>query len=158
MVAKVESVDWGPYGACAGLMLAGMLLRHLASGETPEQEAAHGERIDVLAQSLDELVTRVGALARIDDEQELAGLHRRIDAEVVEHFNRFVEARESMIPRFGMQRYADVMSPFALGERLVNRAWSASVDGYVDEVRSCVAQAASALSQSRDLLAEARAG
>ncbi len=46
----------------------------------------------------------------------------------------FAEARESMIHVFGMQDYADVMSNFAAGERYINRVWSASTDGYVDEV------------------------
>jgi len=40
-----------------------------------------------------------------------------------------------MIHVFGMQNYADVMSNFAAGERYINRVWSASTDGYVDEVR-----------------------
>ena len=45
----------------------------------------------------------------------------------------FVDARETMIPRIGLQSYADVMSAFAGSERLINRAWSASADGYADE-------------------------
>ncbi len=40
-----------------------------------------------------------------------------------------------MIHVFGIQNYADVMSNFAAGERYINRVWSASTDGYVDEVR-----------------------
>ena len=32
------------------------------------------------------------------------------------------------------QNYADVMSGFAAGERYINRVWSASTDGYEDEV------------------------
>jgi hypothetical protein len=39
-----------------------------------------------------------------------------------------------MIHVFGMQNYADVMSNFAAGERYINRVWSASTDGYADEV------------------------
>jgi hypothetical protein len=40
-----------------------------------------------------------------------------------------------MIHVFGMQNYADVMSAFAAGERYINRVWSASTDGYLEEVR-----------------------
>ena len=39
-----------------------------------------------------------------------------------------------MIDAFGLQAYADVMSDFASAERYLNRAWSASTDGYIDEV------------------------
>jgi hypothetical protein len=40
-----------------------------------------------------------------------------------------------------LQNYADVMSAFAAGERYINRVWSASTDGYVDEVRSYLERA-----------------
>ena len=46
-----------------------------------------------------------------------------------------------MIHVFGMQNYADVMSHFAAGERYINRVWSASTDGYVDEVRTYLERA-----------------
>ena len=41
----------------------------------------------------------------------------------------------------GMQNFADVMSNFAAGERYINRVWSASTVGYVDEVRSYLERA-----------------
>ena len=46
-----------------------------------------------------------------------------------------------MIHVFGIQNYADVMSNFAAGERYINRVWSASTDGYVDEVREYLERA-----------------
>jgi hypothetical protein len=46
-----------------------------------------------------------------------------------------------MIHVFGMQNYADVMSNFAAGERYINRVWSASTDGYVDEVNMYIDRA-----------------
>ncbi len=59
-----------------------------------------------------------------------------IDRLLREDLNRFANARESMKHVFGLQSYADVMSAFAAGERYINRVWSASTDGYVDEVHS----------------------
>ena len=52
-----------------------------------------------------------------------------------------------MVHVFGMQNYADVMSNFAAGERYINRVWSASTDGYVDEVNLYLDKA---LSQFRE--------
>ncbi len=46
----------------------------------------------------------------------------------------FVQARESISHLYGLQAYADIMSYFASGERYLNRIWSASADGYIDEV------------------------
>jgi len=36
--------------------------------------------------------------------------------------------------RFGLPAYAGIMTEFATAERSINRAWSASADGYIDEV------------------------
>jgi len=80
----------------------------------------------------------------------------RIDEELMPDIHDFVEARESMIPHLGMQSYANIMSPFANGERLLNRAWSASADGYVDEVRTCIQGARAELEKAQGLLLAAR--
>ena len=61
----------------------------------------------------------------------------------------FADARESMIPAFGLASYAEVMTRFAGGERLVNRAWSASADGYLDEVVACLRDALGQLDDAK---------
>ena len=43
--------------------------------------------------------------------------------------------------KFGLQSFADVMNPFAAGERYLNRVWSASTDGYIDEAHTYVTKA-----------------
>ena len=54
-----------------------------------------------------------------------------------------------MIHVFGIQNYADVMSNFAAGERYINRVWSASTDGYVDEVREYLERAHKQFTEGR---------
>jgi hypothetical protein len=54
---------------------------------------------------------------------------------------RFVDARTAIGHVYGLQEYADVMSYFASAERALNRAWSASTDGYVNEVNSSLQKA-----------------
>ncbi|WND03959.1 hypothetical protein QGN29_06175 [Temperatibacter marinus] len=54
--------------------------------------------------------------------------------------NNFADSRESMKHLFGLMAYADIMSSFAAGERYLNRVWSASTDGYVDEVLAYVSK------------------
>ncbi|HEY5775208.1 MAG TPA: hypothetical protein VIS57_03910 [Xanthomonadales bacterium] len=65
-----------------------------------------------------------------------------IDRLLREDLNNFANARESMKHVFGLQHYAEVMSAFAAGERYINRVWSASTDGYIDEVRNYIDRAA----------------
>lgn len=157
VVAHVTRVDWVPYGLAAGLMIAGMVLVRIGRRATADDHARHAADLDVLAASLDRLAANVAEFARTEVDLDLVRIHARIDAELMADLDSFVSARESMIPRFGMQRYADVMSPFATGERLINRAWSASADGYVDEVRACLTDAAGEFARARAQLAEARA-
>ncbi len=155
-VAEVEAVDWVLYGICAGVMLVGLIVLRLARAvDIDEAGDKHAADIEVLRKSLASLTERVrGFEQRTGDEDQLT-VHQRIDAELLGDINDFVDARESMIPRLGMQSYADIMSPFANAERLLNRAWSASADGYVDEVRSCITQARGELERAAELLGQA---
>ena len=153
-VAEVASVSWTAYGACAAVMVAGMVLLRMA--RTAELEGAgekHASDLVVLEQSLTSLIGKVRNFEGATGDEDQLAIHQRIDAELMGDIDSFVEARESLIPKLGMQRYADIMSPFANGERLLNRAWSASADGYVDEVRSCVAAARVELERAAELLA-----
>ena len=64
----------------------------------------------------------------------------------------FVENRESIGHAFGLQSYADVMTHFATAERYLNRCWSASSDGYTDEVNTYLARAKDQFTQALELL------
>ena len=77
-----------------------------------------------------------------------------IDRLLREDLNNFANARESMKHVFGLQNYADVMSAFAAGERYINRVWSASTDGYVDEVRNYLDRATKQFREARVLFAK----
>jgi len=106
------------------------------SRKVHREEAHAGHRlagnIELLGKSLDTILTRLESV----NQEELPTYEARfeIDRLFREELNTFADARESMVPVFGMQNYADVMSNFAAGERYINRVWSASTDGYVDEV------------------------
>jgi len=155
-VAQVAAVNWVHYGLCAAAMIAGMVFLTAARRIARESEGEkHTAGLATLRESLERLTQRVRGLEGDAGDEDQLRVHHRIDAELMEDINDFVEARESMIPKLGMQRYADIMSPFANAERLLNRAWSASADGYVDEVRSCVATARAELERAAELLASA---
>ncbi len=108
------------------------------SRKADHKEARAGHRIagniNLLSKSLDNILNRLELIN--DNKEELPTYEARfeIDRLFREELNTFADARESMIHVFGMQNYADVMSNFAAGERYINRVWSASTDGYVDEV------------------------
>ncbi len=81
-----------------------------------------------------------------------------IDKRFREDLDNFAEVRESMRHLFGLQTYADIMSAFAAGERYVNRVWSASTDGYVDEVKAYLTKANDQFIEAQGKFEEAKAG
>ena len=70
----------------------------------------------------------------------------------------FAEARHSLSHMYGLQSYAEIMSAFAAGERYLNRVWSASADGYVNEVNEYLGRALGMFREARAALDTAHAG
>ena len=108
-------------------------------------EAHSGEKLtgnmDLLGQCLDNILERLESINENKEDLPTYEARFEIDRLFREELNTFADARESMIHVFGMQNYADVMSNFAAGERYINRVWSASTDGYVDEVNLYLSRA-----------------
>ena len=90
--------------------------------------------MDTLGRSLGNILGNLEELCARKNELPVYEARFEIDRLFREDLNNFAEARETMVHVFGMQKYADVMSAFAAGERYINRVWSASTDGYVEEV------------------------
>lgn len=125
------------------LLLGVMGLWLYRGAQRTELRAGHrlAGDIQVLEQSLDRIRENLDAVCARGDDLPVYEARFEIDRLFRDDLSRFAEARESMIHVFGMQNYADVMSNFAAGERYINRVWSASTDGYVDEVRMYLARA-----------------
>ena len=122
------------------------------------RKAEHGELrggqrlavdMEALASSLENICQGLENVCAQGDKLPVYEARFEIDRLFRDDLNRFVEARESMIHVFGMQNYADVMSNFAAGERYINRVWSASTDGYVDEVRMYLERARAQFAEAR---------
>ena len=130
-----RTVNWSYMVPALLVGLTGLWLhRRAAHGEVHAGERLAGS-IQLLSSSLANIRRNLDAVCARGDELPVYEARFEIDRLFREDLNRFAEARESMIHVFGMQNYADVMSNFAAGERYINRVWSASTDGYVDEVR-----------------------
>lgn len=64
----------------------------------------------------------------------------------------FSEGRQKVISRMGMAAGADLLVTAAYGERMLNRAWSATADGHLDEARDSLDEALSAFRQAQSQL------
>lgn len=139
-VLDPRTVNWWLMVPSLAVGVVGLVLHRRAS-----HAAARGD--EVLSgniRSLGESLARIRAnLERLEARPDLPTYEARfeIDRLFRADLDTFADARESMIHVFGMQDYADVMSHFAAGERYINRVWSASTDGYVDEVRAYLLRA-----------------
>ncbi len=64
----------------------------------------------------------------------------------------FAEARMRVIDRKGMSVGADILATAAVGERMLNRTWSAAADGHLQEARSSYDEAVEAFTAAIRLL------
>lgn len=121
-----------------------------------EARASHrlSGNLQILQDSLANILGNLETLNNDSDNLPVYEARFEIDRLLREDLNNFANARESMKHVFGLQHYADVMSAFAAGERYINRVWSASTDGYVDEVRNYLERATQQFREAGSLFAK----
>ena len=119
------------------------------------KQASAGHRVssdmDTLATSLQNISRNLEEMNQRKSDLPVYEARFEIDRVFREDLNDFANARETMIHVFGMQKYADVMSAFAAGERYINRVWSASTDGYETEVHRYLERARNQFSEALNL-------
>ena len=114
------------------LTLCGLGQRALSKGGALKKGAA--DPVDSLAWAIADLKSlRDEVLAMQSDAARLVTIVERVGELQQTHLANFPEARETIVARGGLSKYARVMDAFAGGERKVNRAWSAAADGNLAE-------------------------
>lgn len=135
-------IAWVHYGTAFAVTAVGAAAVRVAAAQSGGETAKVSSDIETIRTSLSELVAKVTALNEADRSgDKLFDVCKQIDDRCMDPINQFVDAREAMIPRYGLAAYATMMDSFALGERALNRAWCASADGYIDEVDLCLERA-----------------
>ena len=141
------AVGMGP-GVETKYFLVGLVLGAVGvatSRAVARQAATRAETIranlEIIERSLVSVLEKVNALEASKAETDVYELRHVIDREFPDDLDAFVQARYSLVHSFGLQQFADVMNPFAAGERYLNRVWSASTDGYIDEAHAYVTKA-----------------
>jgi len=149
-----ETVEWSWYLPTFLIGVVGVILLRVSDRGLRTHPQMLETNLKIMEDALHSLV---GLLAEMNANREsiaVHDLHTRIDEELANRLTGFVEARESLIPLYGLQAYAELMTEFAGAERNINRAWSASADGYIDEVWICLTEAQRQMDGARALLAE----
>lgn len=140
-VLDVTEVQWLLFAAPVVIGFVGVIWhRRKAHAMATHGDAVKGN-LSTLEESLNNVLTHLASLVGQRESLPVHQARFEIDRLFRQDLNNFANARESMSHAFGLQAYADVMSCFAAGERYINRVWSASADGYIDEVNEYLLRA-----------------
>ena len=127
-------VQWS-YFVCALIVGAiGVVLVQSGKRQHTKSEEKLTSNIQNIQASLSRIAENITQLNTAKGSINTYDMRGRIDELFGDDLAVFVQARESISHLYGLQAYADIMSYFASGERYLNRIWSASADGYIDEV------------------------
>jgi len=140
-VTDEEKVEWGYFAGAVALGVAGVVVVRTSDRQVGTSEVKLAANIETVEGALGSIVEN---MTRLDAEKETINTYdvrHKVDELFVEDIGLFVDARESIGHLYGLSAYGDVMSSFAAGERYLNRVWSASADGYIDEVNTYIDKA-----------------
>lgn len=134
-------VDWNWFVPPFLLSAVGVAIARYQMRREATHEGSLTTNMQQLRDALQRITREIDLLDADKTTLDVYSFHERIDATFPVDLARFVEARKSIGVVHGLEAYADVMNEFAAGERYLNRVWSASVDGYIDEVLDYVGRA-----------------
>ena len=143
-------VKWMWYIPALGLGAAGVILIKIDVARHSKTEHHVTARIETVESSLEKIAANINKLNSEKQSINTYDMRHRIDELFIDDLDNFVEARESIAHRYGLSAYGEVMSTFAAGERYLNRVWSASADGYIDEVNAYLEKARKQFANSLD--------
>jgi len=129
-----SEVQWGYFIGALVLGILGVVMVRWHTHKDSFSEEKLAMNLQDIKTSLAHIVKNITRLNAEKESINAYEMRHRIDELFAGDITTFVEARESFAQVHGLQSYADVMSHFASGERYLNRIWSASADGYVDEI------------------------
>lgn len=130
---------WYFLGALAMILTAIGLKRSGRTEATPTTDGA--TPVGEVRKALEQLVREARQLGQSAAQLSAEELHRAIDPIHSGSLYRILDGREAVRTSLGLAGYAQVFGPLASGERMLNRAWSAAVDDYIEESRDCAERA-----------------
>jgi hypothetical protein len=149
-VVDEAGVTWLWYIPALLIGAAGVAIIRIDHARHNKAEHHVAARIETVEGSLTRIAANIDKLNAEKDSIHTYDVRHRIDELFMDDLEQFVDARESIAHRYGLAAYGEVMTTFAAAERYLNRVWSASADGYIDEVNEY-------LQKARDQFAESLA-
>ena len=135
-VVDKEQIRWDHFALALAVGAAGVVLVRARDRMEGRHEGKLASNMQAVETSLNRIVQNLAGLNAEKATINTYDVRHRIDELFASDLNAFVDARQSIAHAHSLNAYGDVMSSFAAGERYLNRVWSASVDGYIDEVNA----------------------
>jgi hypothetical protein len=151
-VLHTTEVRWTGFIIAAVIGAAGIAIVRIITSRAATEEGTLAGNITNIHESLARIVEKITKLNQEKESINPYDLRHRIDELFPEDLATFVEAREAIGHIYSLQAYADVMSIFSAGERYLNRVWSASADGYINECHTYLEKAREQFSSTLDTL------
>lgn len=139
-------------GYMVGLVgsILGVAMIRVSQHRESREEGRMSANIEAVKSCIERIAENAAKLDSEKNDIDVYDLRHRIDEIFLDDIQTFVDARESIAHRFGLNAYAEVMSHFASGERHINRVWSTSTDGYIDEAHTYLTKAAEQFRETRE--------
>ena len=136
-----HQIPWVYYGISAGVCFIGVVLIQVQRQSKQVQSESNLASIGQLVVALENAAVGIQSVHKDLESVPPSHTVAAIDDQIVPHLINFADNRDAISNEFGLSVFADVMTDFAAGERAVNRCWSASADGYLDESDTCLKRA-----------------
>lgn len=137
-VTDVLEVNWVNFLITIAITVVGIyMVRSHEKAEISHEETV-SENMSTIKTSLEQIVKGVKDVRENIDPEYPQMVHHKIDESLPEQIELFVDSRKTIGHVHGLQNYAEVMNHFAAAERYLNRVWSASTDGYIDEINEYI--------------------
>ena len=133
-VTDALQVNWVYFSIFLIISIIGIFLIRSSERKETIHEETLSTNMKTSEESLVRIVDDVKLIRSEIDPNRPQDVHQRIDEKLPDHLETFVESRKAIGHVHGLQAYGHVMNYFATAERYLNRVWSASADGYIDEV------------------------
>ena len=146
------TINWFWYLASAAIGIVGIVLIRKNKQVVAGQDAKTEADLQQLKTSLSNLIAKTTTLSEEIKDYKPRQIVHFIEDELHDDLRDFAEGRDSITVEFGLPVFAEVMTEFAAGERAINRAWSASADGYVEEAATCIERALKLLQMAQKRL------
>ena len=156
-VVDKSAVQWAYFAGALTVGVVGIVLVRTAGARGSLAEEKLTYNMQAIETSLARIVEKISQLNAQKQSVHIYDIRHRIDEFFPGDLTSFVQARHSIAHVHGLQAYADVMSCFAAGERYLNRVWSASADGYVDEVNIYLDKAQEQFAESLNRIEQLKA-